>query len=386
VSAVVAATEIRMPRLSDSMTEGTIISWLVKDGETVAADDEIVEIETDKATMAYATQVAGILRPLVAAGASVPVGELIAMLESCDDGTPATGPVVAPTDARSCPERSIASPVARRLANEGGIDLATVTGSGPGGRIVRADIEAALAAASAQVPEPTLEHKPAPAAATARGATPAPGIPAPAQIHELTHAQRLIAERMQATTTVPQLSDLGQARPVPTLNDLVVKAAALTLRRHPRANASYVDGDFHLHQQINVGIAVAAPDMLLVPTIFDADTKALHAIASEAWNLVDRARHQSLTPPELEGGTFTVSNLGMFGVTAVAPILFLPQTAILGVGAVRELVRLHEGTPVAAPTMTLTLTCDHRVLYGADAARFLADLRSLLEAPLGLLL
>jgi pyruvate dehydrogenase E2 component (dihydrolipoamide acetyltransferase) len=404
MSPVVAATEIRMPRLSDSMTEGTIISWLVKDGETVAADDEIVEIETDKATMAYATQVAGILRPLVAAGASVPVGELIAMLESSDDGTPATGPVVAPADARSRPERSIASPVARRLANEGGIDLATVTGSGPGGRIVRADIEAALAAASAQVPEPTPDDELAPAAVTSRRATPAPGIPASAQIHELTHAQRLTAERMQATTTVPeftietevameraialrrQLTDLGQARPVPTLNDLVVKAAALTLRRHPRANASYVDGDFHLHQQINVGIAVAAPDMLLVPTIFDADTKALHAIAGEAWNLADRARHQSLTPPELEGGTFTVSNLGMFGVTAVAPILFLPQTAILGVGAVRELVRLHEGTPVAAPTMTLTLTCDHRVLYGADAARFLADLRSLLEAPLGLLL
>jgi pyruvate dehydrogenase E2 component (dihydrolipoamide acetyltransferase) len=190
----------------------------------------------------------------------------------------------------------------------------------------------------------------------------------------------------QAIALRTQLKGLGGAGPVPTLNDLMVRAAALTLRRHPRANASFVDGQFHLHQQINVGIAVAAPDVLLVPTIFDADTKSLSAIAIEARDLADRARQQSLTPPELEGGTFTVSNLEMFGVTAVHPILFAPQAAILGVGAVRELARLHEGAPVAAPTMTLTLTCDHRVLYGADAARFLADVRGLLEAPLRLLL
>jgi pyruvate dehydrogenase E2 component (dihydrolipoamide acetyltransferase) len=385
MSAAATVTEIRMPRLSDSMTEGTIISWLVKDGEAVAADQEIVEIETDKATMAYAPEAAGVIRPLVAAGASVAVGEPIATLQPADGGTR--------------PARPAASPVARRLALEAGLDLATMSGSGPRGRIVRADVEAALAHAPAQAAEP------APAAASPQAATPIRAIAAAPTIRELTRAERLIAERMtQAKTTVPeftietevamdqaialrkQLKGLGEASPVPSLNDLVVKAAALALRRHPRANASYVDGSFHLHQQINVGIAVAAPDLLLVPTIFDADTKALLAIAGEAQELAERARHQRLTPRELEGGTFTVSNLGMFGVTAVAPILFVPQAAILGVGAVREIVRLRRGKPVAEPTMTLTLTCDHRVLYGADAARFLADMRSLLEAPLGLLL
>ena len=232
-----------------------------------------------------------------------------------------------------------------------------------------------------------------------------PKIQAVPRIQELTRAQRLIAERMtQAKSTVPdftietevamdqavalrmQLKSLREASAVPSLNDLVIKAAALALRHHPRANASYVDGRFHLHQQINVGIAVAAPEVLLVPTIFGADTKSLHSIAVEAQDLAERARHQRLTPRELEGGTFTVSNLGMFGVTAVAPILFVPQAAILGVGAIREIVRLREGKPVAEATMTLSLTCDHRVLYGADAARFLADVRALLEAPLGLLL
>jgi pyruvate dehydrogenase E2 component (dihydrolipoamide acetyltransferase) len=299
MSAAATVTEIRMPRLSDSMTEGTIISWLVKDGEAVAADQEIVEIETDKATMAYAPEAAGVIRPLVAAGASVAVGDPIATLEPADGGTR--------------PARPAASPVARRLALEAGLDLATMSGSGPRGRIVRADVEAALAHAPARAAEPAPTAAPPQAAAGMRGIAAAP------KIRELTRAELLIAERMtQAKTTVPeftietevamdqaialrkQLKGLGEASPVPSLNDLVVKAAALALRRHPRANASYVDGSFHLHQQINVGIAVAAPDLLLVPTIFDADTKALHAIAGEAQELAERARHQRLTPRELE--------------------------------------------------------------------------------------
>ena len=395
MSATAAATEIRMPRLSDSMTEGTIISWLVKDGEEVAADQEIVEIETDKATMAYATEAAGVIRPLVAVGASVAVGAPIASLRPADS----PGTLAPDAGGAAGPPRPVASPVARRLALEAGIDLLTVTGSGPGGRIVRADVEAALASAPTQTPEPPA------AAPAALGVAATPKIQAVPRIQELTRAQRLIAERMtQAKVTVPdftietevamdqavalrmQLKNLREASAVPSLNDLVIKAAALALRHHPRANASYVDGRFHVHQQINVGIAVAAPEVLLMPTIFGADTKSLHSIAVEARDLAERARHQRLTPRELEGGTFTVSNLGMFGVTAVAPILFVPQAAILGVGAIREIVRLREGKPVAEATMTLSLTCDHRVLYGADAARFLADVRALLEAPLGLLL
>jgi pyruvate dehydrogenase E2 component (dihydrolipoamide acetyltransferase) len=399
MTAAATATEIRMPRLSDSMTEGTITSWLVQDGDAVAADQEIVEIETDKATMPYATESAGVIRRLVGEGATVAVGEPIATL---GPGTRAT--------------RSAASPAARHLAREAGIDLATVAGSGPGGRIVRADVEAVLAGAAevsggagagvAEVAAPAEALRATEVAAPAEAAMVA-GVapPVDAESRELTRAQRLIADRMtQAKTTVPeftvetevamdqaielreQLKRLGGASPVPSLNDLVVKAAALALRGHPHANASYVDGHVRLHRQINVGIAVAAPDMLLVPTIFAADTKTLGAIAKEARELAERGRQRRLTPRELAGGTFTVSNLGVFGVTALTPIIFVPQAAILGVGAVREVVRLRDGHPVAEPTLTLTLSCDHRVLYGADAALFLGDVRTLLEAPLHLML
>ena len=411
MTASAIATEIRMPRLSDSMTEGTIISWLVQDGDTVAAGQEIAEIETDKATMAYPIDAVGVIRRLVAEGATVAVGDVIAIVEVADDPQPPVG-AAQHRDRRSA--RAVASPVARRLAGEAGIDLATVAGSGPGGRIVRADVEAVMAGtvqvsagapAGGAVPTEATAAGPAESGAPTRAAPPATRAGADPEIQELTRAQRLIADRMtHAKTTVPeftietevamdqalalreQLKALGDPGPVPSLNDIVVKAAALALRSNRRANASYVDGRLHLHQQVNVGIAVAAPEVLLVPTIFAADTKTLGAIAGETRELTERARHRRLTPSELEGGTFTVSNLGMFGVTAVAPIIFVPQAAILGVGAVREIVRLRDGQPVAEPTMTLTLSCDHRVLYGADAARFLADVRSLLEAPLRLML
>lgn len=385
MTAGATATEIRMPRLSDSMTEGTIITWLVQDGDAVAADQEIVEIETDKATMAYATEVTGVIQPLVAEGSTVAVGQPIAIIEPADRGRR--------------PVRQVASPVARRLAGEAGIDLATVTGSGPGGRIVRADVEAVIAPAEAAAP-PDAAGPAGVGASTHAGPS-----STDSEIQDRSRAQRVIAERVsQVKTTVPeftietevamdealalreQLKALDDAGPVPSLNDLVVKAAALALRGHPRANASYVDGRFHLHQQINVGIAVVAPEVLLVPTIFAADTKTLGVIAREARDLAQRAREQRLTPRELEGGTFTVSNLGTFGVTAEVPIIVVPQAAVLGVGAVREIVRLRRGQPVAELTMTLTLSCDHRVLYGADAARFLAEVRSLLEAPLRLIL
>jgi len=179
----------------------------------------------------------------------------------------------------------------------------------------------------------------------------------------------------------------GEGGVFPSVNDLIVKASALALREHPLANGSYKDGRFELHPRVNVGIAVAAQDALVVPTITDADTRSLSSIASEARRLAGRVRDGSITPPELSGGTFTVSNLGMYGMTAITPVINLPQAAILGVGATRAvLARDPDGEIVDRRLMTLTLTCDHRILYGADAARFLAAIRELLEQPLRLAL
>jgi pyruvate dehydrogenase E2 component (dihydrolipoamide acetyltransferase) len=178
--------------------------------------------------------------------------------------------------------------------------------------------------------------------------------------------------------------DDGQA--VPSFNDLVVRAAAVALRDHPLANASYKDGAFELHDHINIGVAVAADGALVVPTVFDADTKALGQIARETRALAARVRSGEITPPELAGGTFTVSNLGMFGMTAITPVINPPQAAILGVGSMRPTLARVEGEIVERMLLTLTLSCDHRILYGADAARFLAQIRDLLQTPLRLAL
>ncbi len=382
-----------MPRLSDSMEEGTIVSWLVADGATISAEQEIVEIETDKATMTYSADLPGTISIITAEGATVPVGEPIA----------AIAPHEPPTDGRAAGEaprsgdrarRWVASPVARRLAEAGGIDLSSLTGTGPGGRIIRADVEAAIAVAPQphdRAQDDVIPDKLETIAATA-------------EIRSLTRPQQLIAKRMaEAKATIPEFTlqtevDMEAALGLrerlreqfdgdrsPSLNDLVVKACAIALRRHPRVNASYVGGELHLHRHINIGVAVAAPDLLLVPTIRDADVKPLVAIAEETRALARRARDGAASPGDLDGRTFSMSNLGMFGITAVTPILNPPQAAILGVGATREVLRMIDGQPVAQRIMTLTLTCDHRILYGADAAAFLAELRGVLAEPLRLL-
>jgi pyruvate dehydrogenase E2 component (dihydrolipoamide acetyltransferase) len=186
-----------------------------------------------------------------------------------------------------------------------------------------------------------------------------------------------------------QLKSIAGEReqPVPSLNDLIVKACALSLRRFPRANGSYADGAFRLHARVNVGIAVAADDALVVPVIHDADTRTLSEIAATARGLAAAVRDGSVTPPQLSGATFTVSNLGMYGMTAITPVINPPQAAILGVGAIREvLVRADGGEIVDGRLLTLTLSCDHRILYGADAAQFLGDIRALLESPAALAL
>jgi pyruvate dehydrogenase E2 component (dihydrolipoamide acetyltransferase) len=221
---------------------------------------------------------------------------------------------------------------------------------------------------------------------------------------QLTRMQQTIARRMaESKATIPDFaisSDVDMeacvrlrtelkrisSNEAPTYNDMVVKACALALREHPRANGSYRDGALQLHSRVNVGVAVAAQDALVVPTVFDADGKALGEIAREARALAARVRDGTITPPELGGGTFTVSNLGMYGVTSFTPIINPPQAAILSVGAVQPRPVVRDGELVARQTMTLTLVCDHRILYGADAAEFLARIRELLQAPASLTL
>jgi pyruvate dehydrogenase E2 component (dihydrolipoamide acetyltransferase) len=267
------------------------------------------------------------------------------------------------------------------------VDLSQVTGSGPGGRIVKADVTAAA--------------PPAPAAAQ-----PARGNKGGVTRQELSRIQVQIAQRMaESKATIPDFTlhaevDMEQAVAlreqlrkaaragdvVPSYNDLVVKACGLALREHPRANAAYRDGAFELYERVNVGIAVAAEDGLIVPTVFDADRKAVLEIAREARALADRVRQRQITPAELSGATFTVSNLGMYGVASFAAIINPPQAAILAVGELRELPVVRDGHIVPGLRMSIVLTCDHRILYGAPAAEFLARIRQLLEQPVNLLL
>jgi pyruvate dehydrogenase E2 component (dihydrolipoamide acetyltransferase) len=299
-----------------------------------------------------------------------------------------------------------ASPLARRIARETGVDLAGVTGSGPGGRIVKADVEGAtgsppIAAATSAEADAAPATSPVEAVASAKGE---------ATAVELSRTQRTIARRMaESRATIPDFTltaDVDMERCVqlraelkrlshaeaPTYNDMIVKACALALREHPRANGSYRDGRFELHSRVNVGVAVAVASdeptagALVVPTLFDADTKALGEIARETRALAERVRDGSITPPELSGGTFTVSNLGMYGIASFTAIINPPQAAILAVGEIAPRPATRKKKAIVRTTMTVTLACDHRILYGANAALFLARIRELLEEPAALTL
>jgi pyruvate dehydrogenase E2 component (dihydrolipoamide acetyltransferase) len=406
-------TDVLMPALSDSMQEGTLLTWLVDDGAAVHAGQELAEIETDKATVTFEAPDDGVLSIVATAGATVAVGEVIARVDEGDCAhapTPAvdgTGRVAERENDREPQESArqpsnghredvAATPMARRIAAAHGIALGELSGSGPRGRVVKSDVIQAAGLA----PEP------------ARPSAPMAASPAEPQggdeLVSPTRLQALVARRMaEAKATIPhfqvqtevemtaaldfreQLKRVTGAReqPTPSLNDLIVKASALVLRRFPRANGSYVDGGFRLHGRVNVGIAVAARDALVVPVVHDADVRTLGEIAATSRELAAAVRDGSVTPPQLSGATFTVSNLGMFGMTAITPVINPPQAAILGVGAIREaLARAADGAIVDRRLLTLTLSGDHRILDGAEAARFLGDIRALLEDPAGLAL
>ena len=374
-------TELTMPKLSDSVADAVIVKWLKSPGEPFRRGDALLEVETDKATVVYEAETDGILETiLVPEGGTAAVGAPIAALAGAG---PALPRVAAPVAA----DRANATPVARRTAVELGVSLHGVEGSGPGGRIGREDVVRAAAS-----PTPLK----AAASAAARGDV---------RVLVPTATQATIARRMaESAATIPSFTvstdaDVSQivalrfgARAergdtTPSLNDFVVKAAATALREFPRFNASWVSDTIECYSRINVGVAVATDDALLVPVVSDADTKSLAEIATETRRLADAARRRALHPAELQNGSFTVSNLGMFGVRSFTAIVDVPQAAILAVGAVRRApVEDATGGVVFRDVMTLTMSCDHRVVYGADGARFLSRLRELLERPLVLAL
>lgn len=549
-------SDIVMPRLSDSMTEGTVVRWLKQPGETVVRGEPIVEIETDKATITYEADADGVLvEILVGEGETVPVGSQIARLQTAGGEPsgarpaplqqtaeqPGLAPAGSPIQPLATPAaepahagdeaRVKASPIARRLARKLGVDLTTIAGTGPGGRIVKEDVEAAASAATAaqaapqaptQAPaplpppppppvetwqetgeEPTLappgagEFQPAPPPAPeppapepalqppsyggqtgefegvqpppltppapqppqplpgpapfvpgmtggfpavqqpmqpgmAPGMQPpgmvpgpmpmqpgmAPGVPQPGQpqmqtpaagatatrgqsfTSALTGPQQTVARRMaESKATAPDFYveldvDMTNAvnhreqlkmavQPAPSFNDMVIKACALALRQYPKVNGAYKDGHFEQYGDVNVGFAVPAGDLLAMPVLMNADQKGLAQIARESRELAGAVRARTIQPAQLSGGTFSISNLGMYGVDRFTAILNPPQAAILAVGAIkRKPVIAEDGVSLAVrQIMALTLTCDHRILYGAEGAEFLAAVKAWLEAP-----
>jgi pyruvate dehydrogenase E2 component (dihydrolipoamide acetyltransferase) len=419
--------DVIMPRLSDTMTEGIIAQWLKAEGDDVRRGDTLAEIETDKATMELEAYASGVLtRILAQPGSTVPIGQPIAVIGEPGgadgaDGVPATAgahtdpapvaPAVTapapsaagapPRPAEPGPGLSVrSSPLARALARKLGVDLAAVAGTGPGGRIVRADVEAAARGGSPPAPATgPVDGTAAPARASVPAVPPAPS--ADDERVPLTSIRRITAQRLGESAAAPHFyltsvvdadallalraelnAQLAPSGPKISVTDLLIRACALTLRDHPEVNSSW-GGDHLLRRgRINVGVAVALPSGLIVPVVPDADRKSITEIATEAHALGERARAGKLTPDEFSGGTFTISNLGMYGIDAFTAVINPPEAAILAVGAAREEPVLREGRLVTVRRMTLTLTVDHRVLDGATGAAFLRDLVTLLERPL----
>ena len=418
--------ELTMPRLSDTMEQGTIGRWLKREGESFHEGDVIAEIETDKATMDFQAYEDGtMLRILVGDGESAALGAPIAIIGAEGEEVPADAPAAAsangdgrdngaadPAPAAE-PETEAnqqapvatateeapsdggglrASPIARRMADAGGLDLRTLAGkgTGPDGRIVKADVEKALAGGV----------KPAPAARAApQAAAPPPGEGD--EVRELTPMLRAVARRMaESKATVPHFyvsSEIDMTRALELraelngaladsgekvgVNDLIVRACAQALVQHPQAHRSYVDGHHVYHSHVHVGIAVALDDGLIVPVLRDADAKGVRRLAAETRDLVTRARDGKLRQSEIEGGTFTVSNMGMFDVAAFSAIINPPESTILAVSSTVERAVVRDGAVVPRKIMSVTLSCDHRACSGADGARLLQTVKRHLEAP-----
>ncbi len=420
---------IGLPKLSPTMEEGTLVSWAKKEGDTVDVDDLLAEVETDKATMEFRSFDRGVLlKILVPEGvtleAEVPVAiigkegeditELLAQVasagsasapksasapepESAAGSQPAPeSPAISAPDSPVAPApepasggnggRVISSPLVRRLARERSIDLRAVQGSGPHGRIVKRDIESY----SGPVAVPSRVS----------------GERLPPEVRQATSMRRTIARKLtESKQTIPHyyltidcdIGPLSDARAAinseleadgkkVSLNDLLIKAAAVALRRVPGVNASWVGKEIHYHQVVDISVAVAVEDGLMTPVIRDADRKGIAEIAEEVRDLASRARDRKLSVEEMTNGTFSISNLGMYGIEEFAAVINPPEAAILAVGTVREEPVVEGGQVVPGRRLRFTMSCDHRVVDGAVGAQYMAALKRIIESPLNMLL
>jgi pyruvate dehydrogenase E2 component (dihydrolipoamide acetyltransferase) len=418
------ATDVKLPRLGQGMESGVIVRWLKSEGEPVAKGEPLYELDTDKVTQEVESELDGVLTKIVVTEGDVEVGTTVAVIES--DGAaeaPAETPADSPADAApaaadagapeaapeaeaaetaaapaapeaqaadgrpaAAPTRLKASPLARRMARERGVDLASLRGTGPEGRILADDVERAAAGAEAATAAP-----PAAPAALPSGEV---------EVVPLTSIRKTIARRLTEAWAAPvfqlgvsadmtevlalreQLVErLAEGDAKPTVNDVLVKLAGAALARHAAVNATFTGEEIQRHPSVHVGIAVAAPQGLVVPVIRDADRRTVQEIARARSDLVGRARDNKLTLQDMEGGTFTISNLGMFGVEQFTAVLNPPQVAILAVGAVKDEPVVTDGELDIAPILRMVLTCDHRAIDGADGAQFLQTLVALIEQP-----
>jgi pyruvate dehydrogenase E2 component (dihydrolipoamide acetyltransferase) len=431
--------EVIMPKMGDAMEEGTLVKWLKSEGDEVSEGDAIAEIETDKVTLELEAENAGTLAQLIAdEGQDIPVGEAIAFIQGEGEEVPerdgkaqeseeaegaeeegGDGQAQAAT-ATEAPEEAAeeepttdgradgrfrASPIVRRLAQENDLDLSKIEGTGPAGRIVERDVRAAMergdAQADGQQAAEAPEAAPAPApAAAAPAPTGAPGT----EIKEMPRMQRVIAERMtQAKQQIPhfyatvevemnelmalrkQLNEQLEEQGIKlSINDFVMKACAVALKEYPNLNSLWTSEGIELHEQVDLAMAVALEAGLITPVIRDAANKTLSAISAASKDLAKRAREGGLKPEEYQGGTFTVSNMGMFGVESFTAIINPPQAAIVGVSSIMQRAIFKDEEVVPVSLMKLTLSADHRIANGAEGAQYMAEVKRLLEHPMTL--
>ena len=418
------ATEVKLPRLGQGMESGTIVRWLKTEGDSVTKGEPLYELDTDKVTQEVEAESDGVLLKIVIADGEVDVGTTVGIIGTQDEdvsalvagaqgengGAPAAVPAEEtadqPADERGGPsepsahseqapeaqpqaeaptraegEPVKASPLARRIARERGVDLARVVGTGPEGRVIAEDVEKA-AIGPAAVPA-------------------APGAAQPEyEVVELTSTRKTIARRLTEAWQAPvfqltvsadaselvatrgrMVELLREGETKPTVSDVLTRIVAAALVRHRPVNANFVEGKIHRFSAANVGLAVAAPSGLVVPVIRDADRKSVQQIATDRADVVSRARDGKLQLADLEGGTFTISNLGMFGIEQFVAVLNPPQVAILAVGSIEDRAAVVEAQIEVVPTITMTLTCDHRAIDGSEGAEFLRDVKAFVESP-----
>ena len=400
------AIRVVMPKLSDTMTEGVVLKWHKHEGDRVESGDAIAEIETDKAVMDLEAFGSGTLRKVfVPEQSTVPAGQLIAIIAAPDEEIGAllneagkAPPVVHPPREETAPPLTLqppshlttqppavamkASPLARRMAEEAGLDLARITPTGPGGRIVKEDVEQALAArhAAPSATVPTYELRPM---SQMRKTIAKKMTQSKAPVPHFYVTNEIDMER--ALTIKAELAD--RQPPIKlTITDLIVRALAITLTRYPQFNASFQNDAIHFHQSIHIGVAVGLDEGLIVPVLRDCHTKGLLQIAEESRTLFERAKSRRLQPDEYTGATFSLSNLGMVDVEHFVAIITPPEAAVLAVGKIKQMPVVVDGRVVVKRRMMVTISCDHRVVDGLQAATFLQTLKHEMEVPTGLLL